>query len=115
MRGAPPGGDVDRRDLRGANEGGLSLRLAQFRAGEAERQHRRRLRAAETLAKVRRALGPGVTVNVALPGRQQVNVGTVAVGAGGLPAVGGGETDDPLGGVVDVAARREAVAGDRVS
>src|SRR5581483_11825091 len=60
----------------------LSLPLARFYAEEAERQHKRLLKSIEALAKVRRLLAP-TQINVALPGGQQVNVGSVALGSAG--------------------------------
>jgi hypothetical protein len=56
--------------------------------------------------KARRRLGPGVTVDVALPGGQQVNVGRVDLGSGARPAA----LDGGSGAVIEAMARERAPA-----
>lgn len=90
-----------------------SLSLLAFYGAEADRHHRRLLKATEALARVRRMQVP-VQVNLALGGGQQVNVGQMAVSAG-APAAPLPEGDgEPIGAVIDAdEISRAAVAGGR--
>lgn len=74
---------------------GETLAVCDWHAGQAERAHRRFLKAVESLAKVRRLRGPAVQVNVAMPGGKQVNVAAVDTAAE-RPALAAGAEDAPI-------------------